>query len=184
MILGQMLIDEQKIDEVVLALLYLTLHDECRAWKSFDWNSMNRLHEKGFIADPIGKAKSVVFTERGLAVIDVRTEVGSHFATTFARVPKRLLGRRQTPRVRRAGGVRRLERRLRSRGCVLARRRGYFVGNEMRLEYERRAREDSRTRMDRPSIFWRHDYCVTSIRIVTVARTSMVPDSTGVGTRA
>jgi len=62
-----MVIDEQKIDEVVLALLYLTLHDECRAWKSFDWNSMNRLHEKGFIGDPIGKTKSVVLTERGLA---------------------------------------------------------------------------------------------------------------------
>jgi hypothetical protein len=62
-----MVIDEQKIDEVVLALLYLTLHEERRAWKSFDWNSMNRLHEKGFIGDPIGKTKSVVLTERGLA---------------------------------------------------------------------------------------------------------------------
>ena len=62
-----MVIDEQKIDEVVLALLYLTLHDERRAWKSFDWNSLNRLHEKGFIGDPIGKTKSVVLTERGLA---------------------------------------------------------------------------------------------------------------------
>jgi Domain of unknown function (DUF6429) len=28
----------------------------------FDWDSMNRLHEKGFISDPRGKAKSVVFT--------------------------------------------------------------------------------------------------------------------------
>jgi len=62
-----MIIDEQKIDEVVLALLSLTLHEERRAWKSFDWNSMNRLHEKGFIGDPIGKTKSVVLTERGLA---------------------------------------------------------------------------------------------------------------------
>ena len=62
-----MLIDEQKIDEAVLALLFLTLHDECRAWKSFDWDSMNRLHEKGFIGDPIGKAKSVILTEKGLA---------------------------------------------------------------------------------------------------------------------
>lgn len=62
-----MVIDEQKIDEAVLALLYLTLHGECRAWKSFDWGSMNRLHEKGFIYDPVGEAKSVVFTEEGLA---------------------------------------------------------------------------------------------------------------------
>jgi DNA-binding PadR family transcriptional regulator len=28
---------------------------------------MNRLHEKGFISDPRGRAKSVVFTEEGLA---------------------------------------------------------------------------------------------------------------------
>jgi hypothetical protein len=26
---------------------------------------MNRLHEKGYISDPVGKAKSVVFTEEG-----------------------------------------------------------------------------------------------------------------------
>ena len=38
-----------------------------RAWKGFDWDAMNRLHEKGFISDPRGKAKSVVFTEEGLA---------------------------------------------------------------------------------------------------------------------
>lgn len=59
-------IDENKIDETVLALLYLTLHDGARAWKSFDWDSMNRLHEKGFITDPVNKAKSVVLTEDGL----------------------------------------------------------------------------------------------------------------------
>ena len=61
-------IDENKIDETVLALLYLTLHDGARAWKSFDWDSMNRLHEKGFITDPVNKAKSVVLTEDGLQV--------------------------------------------------------------------------------------------------------------------
>lgn len=59
-------IDENKIDETILALLYLTLHDGARAWKSFDWESMNRLHEKGFITDPVNKAKSVVLTEDGL----------------------------------------------------------------------------------------------------------------------
>jgi hypothetical protein len=52
-------IDTGKIDEAVLALLHLTLHDGVRPWKSFDWDTMNRLHEKGFISDPIGKAKSV-----------------------------------------------------------------------------------------------------------------------------
>ena len=58
--------DEKKIDRTVLALLYLTLHDENRAWKSFDWDVMNRLHAQGFISDPVGKAKSVALTERGL----------------------------------------------------------------------------------------------------------------------
>ena len=61
-----MQIDTGKIDEAVLALLYLTLHDGVRAWKSFDWDTMNRLHEKGFILDPVGKAKSVLLSERGL----------------------------------------------------------------------------------------------------------------------
>ncbi len=59
-------LDEQKIDETVLGLLYLTLHDGCRAWKSFDWQAMTRLHEKGWIEDPVNKAKSVVLTAEGL----------------------------------------------------------------------------------------------------------------------
>lgn len=59
-------IDEEKIDAAVLALLWLTLHDERRAWKSFDWDAMDRLHQKGMIADPASKAKSVVLTDEGL----------------------------------------------------------------------------------------------------------------------
>lgn len=61
-----MQLDTQKIDDAVLALLYLGLHDGARAWKGFDWEAMNRLHENGFISEPRGKAKSVVFTEEGL----------------------------------------------------------------------------------------------------------------------
>ena len=60
-------IDNDKIDEAGLALLSLTLHDDVRAWKSFDWDAMNRLYEKGYILNPVGKAKSVVLTEKGLA---------------------------------------------------------------------------------------------------------------------
>jgi Domain of unknown function (DUF6429) len=59
-------INTEKVDEAVLALLYLTLHDGARAWKSFDWESLNRLHAKGLIADPISKAKSVALTNEGL----------------------------------------------------------------------------------------------------------------------
>lgn len=61
-----MTLDGDKIDRAVLALLHLGLHDEVRAWKGFDWDAMNRLHEKGFISDPRTKAKSVVFSEDGL----------------------------------------------------------------------------------------------------------------------
>ncbi len=62
-----------KIDEAVLALLYLTTFTEgkgefayARAWKSHDWGALNRLHEKGFIHDPVGKAKSVGITPEGI----------------------------------------------------------------------------------------------------------------------
>jgi hypothetical protein len=65
-------IDLDRLDAAVLALMYLTLHDKnkysglVRAWKSFDWDAMNRLHEKDLIFDPVGKAKSVVLTEEGM----------------------------------------------------------------------------------------------------------------------
>ena len=59
-------IDRDKIDEAVLALLWLTLHDERRAWKGFDWDALERLHARGLIADPVNKAKSVVLTDEGL----------------------------------------------------------------------------------------------------------------------
>jgi hypothetical protein len=59
-------LDNDKIDDAVLALLSLGLHDGARAWKSFDWDVMDRLHERGYISDPRSKAKSVVFTEEGL----------------------------------------------------------------------------------------------------------------------
>jgi hypothetical protein len=59
-------IDFAKIDEAVLALLYLTLHDGTRAWKGFDWDTLNRLHAKGLISDPVSKFKSVILTGEGL----------------------------------------------------------------------------------------------------------------------
>jgi hypothetical protein len=61
-----MKLNTDRIDEAVLALLQLGLHDGARAWKSFDWDAMARLHAKGYITDPVGKAKSVMFTEQGL----------------------------------------------------------------------------------------------------------------------
>jgi Domain of unknown function (DUF6429) len=62
--------DNDKVDEMVLALLYLTMFNdkhESRAWKGHDWDAMDRLHEKGYISDPRSKAKSVAMTEEGAA---------------------------------------------------------------------------------------------------------------------
>ena len=61
-----MALDTDRIDEAVLALLYLGLHNDYRAWKGFDWDAMSRLHEKGMIENPVNKAKSVEFTAEGL----------------------------------------------------------------------------------------------------------------------
>jgi len=60
-------LNTDKIDDAALALLYLTLHDDDRAWKGFDWDVLGRLHDKGMIDNPVGKVKSVVFTQEGLA---------------------------------------------------------------------------------------------------------------------
>ena len=65
---GAMEYDQDKVDEMVLALLYLTTFDDrsgWRAWKSHDWDALDRLHAKGYISDPKSKAKSVVVTEEG-----------------------------------------------------------------------------------------------------------------------
>ena len=60
--------DKDKVDEAVLALLFLTSWLEgpgIRAWKGMDWDALNRLHEKGYIANPVSKSKSVIVTESG-----------------------------------------------------------------------------------------------------------------------
>jgi hypothetical protein len=60
--------DTDKIDDAVLALLFLTMCDgkfDAAAWKSHDWDALNRLHEKGYIGNPVSKNKSVALTEDG-----------------------------------------------------------------------------------------------------------------------
>lgn len=59
-------IDTDAIDEAVLALLRLTLHDGHRAWKGHDWDALGRLHVRGLIGDLVNKTKSLVLTEEGL----------------------------------------------------------------------------------------------------------------------
>ena len=58
--------DIDRIDEAALGLLYLGLHDGVRAWKTCDWDTLDRLHKKGLISNPVGKTKSVVFFADGL----------------------------------------------------------------------------------------------------------------------
>lgn len=73
--------DEEKVDEVVLALLYLTSfteHGITRAWKGQDWDVLNRLHQKGLISDPKSKAKSVMLSE------DAAKESARLFSKYFA----------------------------------------------------------------------------------------------------
>ncbi len=57
--------DREKVDEMVLALLWLTLASDGRVWKGHDWDALERLHERGYISDPKTKAKSVVLSEEG-----------------------------------------------------------------------------------------------------------------------
>jgi hypothetical protein len=62
-----MAFNQERAGDLVLALMQLTLHEECRTWKSYDWDVMNSLCERGFINNPRSRAKSVVLTEEGLA---------------------------------------------------------------------------------------------------------------------
>jgi hypothetical protein len=60
--------DGDKVEEVTLALLWLTSFKDAggvRAWKGQDWETMDRLHSKGYISDPKSRAKSVVLSEEG-----------------------------------------------------------------------------------------------------------------------
>ncbi len=74
--------DEDRIDEYTLALLYLVTHERqeglgARVWKGFDWETLNRLHEKGYISNPVGKGKSVWMTEEGY--LKAKALFGQHF---------------------------------------------------------------------------------------------------------
>jgi hypothetical protein len=71
--------DLERIDEAVLALLYLGLHDGWRAWKSFDWGALDRLHARGLISNPASKNKSVEFSDEG------KSEAEAKFRRLFCR---------------------------------------------------------------------------------------------------
>jgi hypothetical protein len=74
--------DKEKIDEMVLALMWLVLHGdrhEVRAWKSFDWDTLDRLHAKGLISDPKSKAKSVALSDEAVKLSEMLFK--KHFGT-------------------------------------------------------------------------------------------------------
>lgn len=50
----------------MLALLAVFSFEHGRAWKGFDFEIMDRLHARGYIDNPKGKAKSVWLTDTGL----------------------------------------------------------------------------------------------------------------------
>jgi len=61
--------DRNKVDEVVLAIMWLVMHEDgpvSRAWKGFDWDALDRLHEKGLISNPKSRAKSVVLSDEAV----------------------------------------------------------------------------------------------------------------------
>ena len=88
--------DLDRIDEAVLALLYLGIHQRhraipgARAWKSHDWDAMDRLHVKGLISDPATKPKSVMLTEERYLASSFQKKSRSR---EFRRPPQPELGR-------------------------------------------------------------------------------------------
>jgi hypothetical protein len=64
-------------EQMALSLLSLTMFSDygvTRAWKSLDWDVLDRLYAHGWIHDPKGKAKSVVFTPEGAAYAQMLAE--------------------------------------------------------------------------------------------------------------
>ena len=59
--------DQKRAAEMVLALMYVELDEDGRAWKGYPWDVLNSLFEGGLITNPVRKTKSVVLTESGLA---------------------------------------------------------------------------------------------------------------------
>ena len=62
--------DQDKVDEMTLALLYLVSSKlpggpGARAWKGFDGATIDRLHKKGWIEEPKTKSMSLLVTDEG-----------------------------------------------------------------------------------------------------------------------
>ncbi len=58
--------DDNLIEDAVLALLATFSSGDGNAWKGFDFETMNRLYEHGFISNPVSKNKSIWLAAEGL----------------------------------------------------------------------------------------------------------------------
>jgi hypothetical protein len=60
--------DKDKVDEMTLALLYLTSTNDrygTRAWKGLARETVDRLIQKGYICDPGSKSPTLMLSEKG-----------------------------------------------------------------------------------------------------------------------
>jgi hypothetical protein len=74
--------DEDRVDEMILALLYLTSsHDQyvTRAWKGLPWEAMDQLFKKGYISNPREKSPILVLSAAGARLS--KELFFEHFAT-------------------------------------------------------------------------------------------------------
>ena len=63
-------LDEDKIAEAALAILSLSLHETDRVWNRLDWGAMDSLFKRGWISDPVSKAKSVFLADERMKLSD------------------------------------------------------------------------------------------------------------------
>jgi hypothetical protein len=60
-----------KVDEIVLALLFLTSSRDAyatRAWKGMDRQALDRLFRKGYISDPNEKTPTLILSDEAAAL--------------------------------------------------------------------------------------------------------------------
>jgi len=63
--------NEDKVDEITMALLYLVMSGDengGQAWKTFEAQTLDRLHAKGWIAEPKRKSPYVQVTPEGMSM--------------------------------------------------------------------------------------------------------------------
>lgn len=72
--------DEDKIEELILALLGVFEFEDGRVWKRYDFAVMEALHARCMITDPRGRNESVFLTEEGMTRAKLLAE--KHFGAS------------------------------------------------------------------------------------------------------